>query len=225
MELLLPIIGLIFIFIIDYFSVHIFGNKVWIYCSSYKRKITSFCVGFTLIYLFAEFLPHVYQSPTSVYSVVLGFSIFLCLEQLVVKYRKRSTMSNNEQTVHAYFIFIVKLLQGIIIFQVLEQGFGAVASFLITIVTVDMAEDFSVHFLKGREKGFITYFLPLGLLIGFIIAILNIVSIVAMNWLSGFTPGILLYLIVTELIPKERQRSGEYLILGMLIYILLQIFI
>lgn len=134
-------------------------------------------------------------------------------------------MSNNEQTVHAYFIFIVKLLQGIIIFQVLEQGFGAVASFLITIVTVDMAEDFSVHFLKGREKGFITYFLPLGLLIGFIIAILNIVSIVAMNWLSGFTPGILLYLIVTELIPKERQRSGEYLILGMLIYILLQIFI
>lgn len=226
----LIILGLM-VTLFNFSILHKVSKSTCVNCSKINRHLASFGAGFVILFLFLKMLPDAYSYSVEqfgnisilAYAVVAGFVIFLLLEHFVYKHVPKEKMKEEENILHSFFLFAFHFIEGAVLVGIIATGLVNALLFFVVLLAINMAEDFSLHFLRGKEAMSSMLVLSSATLIGILFAIFVPLGAVISTILLAFVAGVLVYMVSAELIPKEKTKHVAYLISGMVFFIVLEI--
>ena len=214
--------------LVNFNLLHFFGNVVCISCSPLRRHLISFGVGIAIIYLLIALLPDIYQKPQIgiAYAVLIGFTLFYLIEKYIYKLVPKRKLKKDLQQLHSLVLFVIGLIEGVLIYHLSVEGVKEALLFFFPILFVSISDDFSLHFVHGKEKRMISQLIViLAPIFGVLLAVYQLVPLFISNYLLGFIGGILLYIVVNELIHREKKGSTPFFMLGLGMYLVVTVII
>jgi len=230
MELqLIPILAIFFgivIAIAHYFSDKIHESK------RYKIEIMSLGAGISLAYLLLVLLPELYEGVQQMHKLLFLFVLFGALSfHLIEKYIYQHAMKKKliaELSIsHSISFFIYHFIIGVVLVSLLEKNivygillFAPILSYT-AVGQVSLKE---IH-AKVTEKKAVKVFLSCSTLIGVVEALIIGITGTLFYALLGFVAGAMLYHVMRESIPSEKDGNPIFFLIGTLAYALLIMFI
>lgn len=228
--MLIPFVFAVILALMEFGALHFYTKSNCLTCNpktrQLVRKIVSFGIGVTVIYLLAELLPIVYTGGRlSVYAVVLGFTFFFLMEKHIYKHVPKENMKTDLQRLHAVVLLATGILEGFVIVQLAGQRLADAILFFVPIFFISATDDFSLHFIHGEENTLFKILAACAVLIGVIIASFTVLPLLLERFALGLVAGALIFIVVNEVIPKEKKGRTGYFLLGMVGYVLLELFL
>jgi hypothetical protein len=214
----LLILGVVHLFF-NMTILHYFGRGLCIVCSTAHRKLFSFGTGVVIAYIITTLLPRIYGHSGHLYFLA-GFVLFLVLETVIYRKVGRDNLDHSLRFLHEVLIFIVHFIGGVIVFQLSRESFHSAIWFFVIFLFVAMSEDFSVHFLHGRERKLPQLVVSASFLLGILLSRPFGLASLPVEPIEGIVGGSLLFVITREAMGKD-DRSVLYFILGVILSVLL----
>ena len=206
--------------------VHYFSERVSIKENN-RMKFVSFTSGILITYLFLHLFPSLFDgglflNRISLVFLLVGFTIFHVVEKYVYKHSKSTENLKKElKEAHTISLFIYYIVMGIVIFNIAKfAGILDVTLFFIPVLFHAALSSISFSGLHAVIRGnftvkiFISASTLIGMLIAFFLEIPHLVHIALM----GSVIGMLLYITIVDSIPKEREGTPEFFLIGIGLY-------
>ncbi|MFB0561707.1 MAG: hypothetical protein ACETWM_10910 [Candidatus Lokiarchaeia archaeon] len=207
-------------------SLHIIGEKISEHIKRFHTQLLSFGAGLMIGIFFLEILPHIIIGETFLGELIFiillaGFLIIHILEKIVYKHAAgEEEFALDVTRFEAAGLIAYELLVGVII-VVFFDTYGNFAYFLLiplylrTFGVAVYSEP--IHERIGSRLNRILQIL--GPIIGAVIGLLLIENQTQLFLVFSAAMGFLLYVIVRDMIPREREGKLIYFVTGVLITI------
>ncbi len=211
--------------------VHYYSQRVHKY-HSYHNELLSFAAGISLTYLLLFLLPELYEGVAQLHKllflfVLFGAVLFHVVEKYIYQHKKSKQLIADLSAMHAISFFIYHFLMGVVIVNLLNRDFTLGLLFFIPILTYSAIGQVSLKEIHAKvtEKKMVRFFLAASTLIGIIEAIIIQINPKLFYALLGFVAGAMLYHIMRESIPSEKEGNALFFLLGSIIYTILIVII
>jgi zinc transporter ZupT len=215
------VLGLLLALVIslaDFFTEGIFAKD-----NPYKVKFISFAAGVSVAYIFLSMLPEIYNGSIVIsklifLSVLFGFAVFHLLEKHIRQYYSRGQFRKEHQIIHSASSFVYFFVVGFVLVKI--TGSSNISGILLFIpilfhVVIDSLprrvtkkHHYRAMFASSAFLGAIAAtFVELG-------SAFNLI-------LLGIVGGALLYTVIRESLPKEREGKPVYFAVGLLLFTVL----
>jgi len=211
--------------------VHYFSDSIHLAHRKRRMKILSFTAGIFLVYLFLDLLPTIHLGDTaltrfSLVFIVIGFSVLHLAEKFVYEreYKNTEVLKRELREIHSLSFFIYHFFIGILLVNILENV-SAVAAllFFIPVFLHTSLSSLSLNKIHGsvKENVFARIALSFSTMAGILAGYLVSISLATFHVLLGLLIGVLLYIVIADSIPREREGDPKYFLLGIIVYSLL----
>tara|TARA_Y100000310_G_C20399049_1_gene676516 strand:+ start:134 stop:811 length:678 start_codon:yes stop_codon:yes gene_type:complete len=216
-----PLLGLILGFA-DYATEGLFRKT-----NEAKMKFISFAAGISVSYVFLILLPEIYTgasaiSPLLFFPVLIGFALFHLLEKFIRQHHSWHHYKKEHELVHEILSFLYFFVVGFVIAKLAKYGMeGALLLFVplfFHIIIDSLPKKVTKHQLL---RAFFASSPFLGSIAGSFVETSRAVNVS----LLGIVGGALLYIIVRESLPKERDGKPMYFLVGLLSFTVLILFL
>jgi len=212
--------------------LHYLSDFISLRFIKYKEKILSFGAGISITYLFLELLPQIHEATPilrkiSYISLLVGFALFHLVEKYVYQHSKREKIIEELRHIHSTGFFLYHFIIGMVLYHLMENNITQGTLFLIPIVfhsAVSSASFKEIH-AELKEKWHIKALLSTSTIMGILIAIYLGVSQNVYYSMLGFVVGALLYIIIKDILPEQKEGDPKYFLAGMIIFVLLLLLI
>lgn len=201
------------------------SDKINIERSRYSHHIASFAAAVAITYLLLSFLPDVYREGFTVLAylpLVLGFVSIYLLEKLVYKrFPKRFSLRRLEtyhDELHAGIIFLYHFAIGVVLISILANDMRRGLLFLPPLLMFTTIGNWSVHHHYLTKNNLLRLVLASSTLLGAISATVFTYPSALSKFILSLVAGILLFIIVREALPNEREGSPVLFIIGVIVY-------
>lgn len=207
-------------------AAHFVSDKVAEH-KRYQVEIRSIAAGISLTYLLMYLLPEIYAGTNSVSKqvimfILLGAISLHLIEKYLYQHKKREKLISEMRVLHALSFFTYHIIIGIVLVNIISVSQISGLLFFIPILFYTAVSQVSLHNLHaGVTELFITRLvLSSSTLIGVAIATFINVPFIAYFSLLAFIAGALLYNVMVEVIPKEKEGNILFFMLGTFVYLM-----
>ena len=208
--------------------VHYYSDKITLFFGSHKIKLVSFSAGVSIAYFFLMLMPEIYGGFAYINKLIfvfilIGFVLFHLTEKFIYQHEKKDQLMHDLKEAHSLVFFFYHFIVALVLIRILSNGFVEGLLFFIPILFHMTITNVSLHEIHRDliESKFIRFLLCLSSLIGIVFALFANISNVLYYTLFSFIGGAILYIVVREEIPKDKNGYPSYFILGAFIYSLL----
>jgi len=206
---------------------HYFSNRL-IEHKKYQIEIRSLAAGISLSYLLIYLLPELYGGALELKRfimlfVLLGAVTFHLVEKYLYQHSKREKFIFELRAMHAVFFFTYHFIIGIVIVAINSISNIAGLLFFIPMLFYTAASQVSLSQLHARtsEKTLVRLMLSTSTIFGVVLATIFFVPHQVYFSLLAFIAGALLYNIMVDVIPKEREGSILFFLFGTITYVII----
>jgi zinc transporter ZupT len=208
-----------------------------------KSELMSFAAGISISYLFLQFLPELYEAvPIINHSVflflLLGFSIFHLIEKHHYRHHNKHDLIRNLVLWHRIGFSIYYFVIGILLSVLYKTNLLSAVLLFIPVFLHSLLSSMSAAVMHRPShskvkkahiqdiyKPHLEKYLSIHPILGALLPILIPISQKVLSSLLGFVGGILLFIVVREAIPKEKDGRPAFFVIGILLYLLIQIIV
>jgi zinc transporter ZupT len=211
--------------------VHYLSDKIH-ESKTYKNELLSLAAGVSLTYLLLFLLPELYEGVQELQKllflfVLLGAVVFHLVEKYIYQHKKKKKIIADLSAVHAVSFFSYHFIIGVVLVNLLQRNIILGTLFFIPIISYTAVGQVSLKEIhaKVKEKILLKIFLAASTLIGVIEAVYIQIQPRYFYALLGFVAGAMLYHVMRESIPSEKEGNGLFFLLGAVIYTILIMFV
>ena len=222
---MLATVNLVYALIIG--IAHFVSDKVAEH-KNYRKELRSFAAGLSIAYLLLYLLPELYGGiqefeRTLFLFVLLGAMAFHIVEKYIYQHEGRDKRIFDLRVLHAVAFLIYHIIIGIIIVSINAVSSIGGVLFFIPILFYTLASQVSLSNLHAHvtEKIFLRMLLSGSTLFGVLLASFILVPQALHYSLLAFIAGALLYNVMVEVVPKEKEGDILFFIFGSISYIIL----
>jgi len=190
----------------------------------FKERFVSFVAGLSVTYIFLHLFPLVYSGAQSLPRLIfifmlLGFVTYHLIEKWIYKHVPREKIGKDIEREHAMTLFFYHFSIGIVFISLIRANVldGLLFFVPVSLHVIVNALPHSHRFQRWSVKAFFSSAPFLGAVLAVVVQIPQIINFA----LLGVVAGLLLFLEAREVIPKKREGSPLFFILGVLLYGLL----
>lgn len=209
-------------------AAHFISQRLHIQHDPNRMKIISFTAGIFITYLILHMFPQLYQgdiflSRMSMLAALIGFAFFHTLEKYIYQHESGDRLRIELKELHMILLFSYHIIVGIIIVSLTELNLiNGILLFIpillfTSLSTISMKE---IHEIMTSGK-VLKFVLAISSLIGVSIALIINIPTLIFSVLFGFMLGSLLYIIIVEALPKEKEGNPLFFVLGLVLYTIL----
>lgn len=209
-------------------AAQFFSDKVNIEKSSFREHISSFAAAVAITYLLLNLLPKAYRDSSGAelfIPLMSGFLMIHLLEKIFYrKFKGRFSIKNVKSyhdELHAIVLFIYHFVIGAILIQISEENLVTGLLFLPPLLMFTTIGNWSLHHDYLKEIPYRKVLLASSTIFGALFAKSAFMSPLLGKLMLNFAAGILLFIIVRESLPHEKEGRPEMFVLGVLIYALI----
>ena len=191
--------------------------------SAAKLKFISFSAGISISYIFLVLLPEVYSQALSIdrilfLPVLIGFSLFHIVEKFIRQNFHGSALRKEHYMAHSFISFAYFFVVGYILVKVADNNHTVALllffPLLLHIIIDSLPRRDSKHILirVGSASS---------ALLGALLSYVADFGILGNTILLGIVGGGLLYHVIRESLPKEREGKPMYFLIGLLLFTVL----
>ncbi|MBT3582464.1 hypothetical protein HN924_01575 [Candidatus Woesearchaeota archaeon] len=204
--------------------VHYFSDRIREY-KKYHKELLSFAAGISLTYLLLFLLPELYEGVQELQKllflfVLFGAVMFHIVEKYIYQHKKKKKIIEDLSAVHAVSFFTYHFVIGVVIVNLLNRDALLGALFFIPIMTYTAIGQVSLKEIHAKvtEKKLVKLFLASSTLIGIIEAVFIQIHTKVFYALLGFVAGAMLYHVMRESIPSEKEGNALFFLIGAIFY-------
>jgi len=212
--------------------IHFFSDKFKPEEGPKHYRIISFAAGISIAYLFLDLLPHTYEAAEFLQHwvfvfLLLGFAVLHLAEKYVYKHADQEHTPSYLTEIHFVSFFVYYFLVGIVVVERVHENTFEGVLFLFPIMIHAGLSSASLAQIHGRLRENIWRKIALSLspILGVILAIFFSIPMVLNNILISLIAGALLYIMVKEFLPEKKEGQPFFFILGMVLFILVNLMI
>ena len=212
-----PILALV-LSVVDFFTEGLFSKA-----SPNKMKFISFAAGVSIAYIFLILLPEIYSGAMAInkllfLAILFGFGIFHIIEKYIRQNFTGPELRKEHKLVHSTTSFIYFFVVGFILVKVTESS--AVGGVLLFIpIMLHIVIDSLPR--RTTKKHHIRALSASSAFLGALTATFVNIGEAGNVALLGIVGGGLLYMVIRESLPREREGKPLYFILGLLLFTIL----
>jgi len=222
---MLATVNLVYALIIG--MAHFVSDKVAEH-KHYRKELRSFAAGLSIAYLLLYLLPEIYGGikefeRTLFLFVLLGAMAFHVVEKYIYQHESRDKRIFDLRVLHSVAFLVYHIIIGIALVSITAVSNIGGILFFIPILFYTLASQVSLSNLHAHvtEKLFLRMLLSGSTLFGVIFASIVSVSQTLHYSLLAFIAGALLYNVMVEVVPKEKEGDILFFIFGSISYIIL----
>jgi hypothetical protein len=205
--------------IVDFFTEGLFSKA-----SPNKMKFISVSAGVSVSYIFLVLLPEIYTGSIAInkllfLAILFGFGLFHLIEKFIRQNFTGPALRKEHRLVHSTTSFVYFFVVGFLLVKLAGQN-GIVSSVLLfTPIMLHIVIDSlprrhtKKHYLRGLSAS--------SPFLGAILASFIDIGQTGNMILLGIVGGALLYTVVRESLPREREGKPMYFITGLLVFTVL----
>lgn len=207
------------------------SEKISFHCLRYRAEIISLVSGISVAYIFLSLLPELYEgvittSRSLFVFVLIGFATFHIVEKFIQFHVGKGRISEELHLNHSLGLFLYDFSVGIVLANFLRMGFLEGILFFMAVLPHTALSNLSINRVHGLhhhkemiiESKPIKLFLAGASLYGVIMATTYSVSTKISHTLTGLVAGILLYVVIRETLPKDKEGNPLLFVIGVLLY-------
>jgi hypothetical protein len=199
----------------DYLTEGLFSKA-----SPNKIKFISFSAGVSVAYLFLSLLPEIYSGAINInrmlfLSVLFGFGFFHIIEKYIRQNFHGNKLRKEHHMVHSVISFVYFFAVGFILVKVTESS---VVSGVLLFIPVLLHIIIDSLPRRVTKKHHIKIFGASSAFLGAIAATFINPGVMVNLSLLGVVGGALLYTVIRESLPREREGRPMYFITGLLLF-------
>ena len=202
-----------------------FSDRINIERSKYREHIASFAAAVAITYLLFSFLPKAYQDSSGFMlfgPLIAGFALIHLLEKFYYnkfagRYSIKRVKTYHDE-IHALILFIYHFVIGAVLIGILEADLVSGLLFLPPLLLFTTIGNWSLHhtYLKRIPK--IRFLLASSTILGALFAKSTLITPLIEKVMLNFAAGVLLFIIVRESLPKEKEGRPIIFVLGIIAY-------
>jgi hypothetical protein len=204
--------------------VHYFSDHIHIRYHIHKMKAISLSAGIFVAYVFLHLFPFIYmgeiQKMTMLF-MLIGFTVFHVLEKYIYKHAGGPALKREMKEIHAVAFFLYHLTLGIVLVGLIASNLFNGLLFFFPLVFFTAVHSLSAKELYAIRRVSVKALISLSTLIGTLIAFFFTIPTLISSLLFGFVVGSLVYVIIMDSIPKEREGEPAFFVAGVFIYALI----
>ena len=203
---------------VDFFTEGLFSRS-----SPSKMKFISFSAGISVSYIFLVLLPEIYLGAAAInrllfFSVFFGFGLFHIIEKYIRQNFTGPKMRKEHRVVHSTTSFIYFFVVGFILVKLAERNI--VDSMLLFVpITLHIIIDSLPR--RHTKKHHVRALSAASPFFGALVATFVDIGEMGNIALLGIIGGALLYTVVRESLPREKEGKPLYFIIGLLFFTVL----
>jgi|TARA_Y100000310_G_scaffold118201_1_gene117046 hypothetical protein len=200
---------------VDFFTEGLFSKA-----SPNKMKFISFSAGVSISYIFLVLLPEIYSSAIAInrllfFSVLFGFGLFHIIEKYIRQNFTGPEMRKEHRLAHSTTSFVYFFVVGFILVKLVERD--VVDGILLFIpITLHIVIDSLPR--RHTKKHYIRVLSAASPFFGALVATFIDIGGVGNVILLGLIGGALLYIVIRESLPRDREGRPLYFIIGLLFF-------
>lgn len=205
--------------IVDFFTEGLFSKA-----SPNKMKFISFSAGASISYIFLILLPEIYSGAMNInrllfLALLFGFGIFHIIEKYIRQNFTGPALRKEHRVVHSSTSFIYFFVVGFLLVK-LSEADGNISAVLlfVPIMLHIIVDSLPRRHTKKRHLRALSASSPF---LGAILASMLDIGYIGNVILLGIVGGALLYTVVRESLPREREGRPMYFIIGLLLFTIL----
>lgn len=209
-------------------AAHFISQRLNIQHDPNRMKIISFTAGIFITYMLLHMFPQLYLGDLflnrmSMLAALIGFAFFHTLEKYIYQHKSGDRLRADLKELHMVLLFSYHVIVGIIVVNLTELSLiNGILLFIpillfTSLSTISLKE---IHEIIASGK-ILKFVLAISSLVGVIIGLLFNIPILLFNVLFGFMLGSLLYIIIVEALPKEKEGNPLFFVLGLVLYTIL----
>lgn len=221
-----------------------YGERFCLRCSPHESKIISFAAGISVTYIFLQLLPELYEGIRHLNKflfsfVLLGFITLHMSEKYIYQHAARAMLLEDLIRLHSASTFVYHFIIGVVLLNLAAlDNFNALLFFAPVLFhgTATSITMHKVHEVKakaektGKErklledvsgKPWVRLLVAFAPLYGVLFAFFAPLSPQLQFSLLGLIAGALLFLIIKDTVPREREGKPAYFMAGVILYALL----
>lgn len=208
---------------------HYLSDRFCLTCSKYKTEIISFTAGVSITYIFLQLLPELYNGVIALNRflfifVLLGFVLFHLVEKYIYQNIPYNKVPGDLKLTHSIGLTIYYIVVGIVLVKFINKNAIEGILFFIPVFLHAIISSLSSHGIHGlygphyRNEKWTNLLQSSAAIIGVIIALNIAVSDQLSFALTGLVAGILSFIVVRDILPKDKKGKPLFFILGAILY-------
>ena len=204
--------------VVDFFTEGLFSKA-----SPNKMKFISVAAGVSVSYIFLILLPEIYSSAVAInkllfFAILFGFGIFHIIEKYIRQNFTGPELRKEHRLIHSTTSFIYFFVVGFILVKLSDSNYVHSTLLFIPIILHIIIDSLPRRHTKKYYLRVLSAGSPFfGALIAAFVDVGKIGNVI----LLGIIGGALLYTVVRESLPRDREGRPLYFIIGLLFFTIL----
>jgi len=205
--------------IVDFFTEGLFSKA-----SPIKMKFISFSAGISVSYIFLVLLPEIYSGAITInkllfLAVLFGFGVFHLIEKYIRQNFTGPALRKEHRLIHSSTSFVYFFVVGFLLVKLVGSDGNLSAILLFVPIMLHIVIDSLPrrHTKKYHLRALSASSPFLGAILATFVDVGNIGNVI----LLGIVGGALLYTVVRESLPRDREGKPLYFITGVLLFTVL----
>jgi zinc transporter ZupT len=204
--------------VVDFFTEGLFSKA-----SPNKMKFISVAAGVSVSYIFLILLPEIYSSAVAInkllfFAILFGFGIFHIIEKYIRQNFTGPELRKEHRLIHSTTSFIYFFVVGFILVKLADSNYVHSTLLFIPIILHIIIDSLPRRHTKKYYLRVLSAGSPFfGALIAAFVDVGKIGNVI----LLGIIGGALLYTVVRESLPRDREGRPLYFIIGLLFFTIL----
>jgi len=204
--------------VVDFFTEGLFSKA-----SPNKMKFISVAAGVSVSYIFLILLPEIYSSAVAInkllfFAILFGFGIFHIIEKYIRQNFTGPELRKEHRLIHSTTSFIYFFVVGFILVKLSDSNYVHSTLLFIPIILHIIIDSLPRRHTKKYYLRVLSAGSPF---FGALIAAFVDVGTIGNVILLGIIGGALLYTVVRESLPRDREGRPLYFIIGLLFFTIL----
>jgi len=202
-----------------------FSDRLNIERSVFREYISSFAAAIAITYLLFSFLPEAYNNSSGLVlfvPLISGFVLIHLMEKIF--YKKFSgryslqKMKTFHDELHSVILFIYHFVIGVVLIGILETNLISGLLFLPPLLLFTTIGNWSLQHAYLKNIPHTRLLLASSTMLGALFAKSAFINPLIEKSMINFAAGILLFIIIRESLPKEKEGRPEMFVLGIIVY-------
>ncbi|MBI2663953.1 hypothetical protein HYX10_01270 [Candidatus Woesearchaeota archaeon] len=202
-----------------------FSDRISVEGSKYREYFRSFAAAIAITYLLFSFLPEAYTRSAGLElfaPIITGFLLIHMLEKIFYKEfsgrfsLKRVKTYHDE--LHAAILFTYHIVIGIVLVRLLETNLIKGLLFLPPLLMFTTTGNWSLQHEYLKKTPHRRFLLASATLFGALLSSSALITLTVERLLVNFAAGILLFIVIREALPREKEGRPEMFAVGIAVY-------
>ena len=205
--------------VVDFLTEGLFSKA-----SPNKMKFISVSAGVSVSYIFLILLPEIYSESLEIsrvlfIAILLGFGIFHIIEKYIRQNFTGPALRKEHRLIHSFTSFVYFFVVGFLLVKLAEKD-GSLDTFLLFIpITLHIVIDSLPR--RHTKRQYLRALSASSPFLGALLASVVDIGNAGNTALLGIVGGALLYTVVRESLPRDREGKPLYFITGLLLFTVL----